>query len=74
MGAALASYAPSVGFSGDGVVVRWLPRALIALALLVAFLGMLTMNVRLDQQARDLDRAMPCSSDNDAACRSGLVR
>lgn len=53
---------------------RWVARALIAIALLVALVGMLIMNIRLDQQAHDLDRPMPCSSDNDVACRFGFVR
>ena len=53
---------------------RWLTRVLIALALLAAFIGMLVMNIRLDHQAHDLDRPMPCSSDNEIACRFGFVR
>ena len=53
---------------------RCVVRALIAVALLVALVGMLIMNIRLDQQAHDLNQPMPCSSDNDIACRFGFVR
>lgn len=53
---------------------RWVTRALVALALLVAIVGMLVMNIRLDRQAHDLDQPMPCSSDNDIVCRFGFVR
>lgn len=53
---------------------RWVTRVLVALALLAAIVGMLMMNIRLDRQAHDLDQPMPCSSDNDIACRFGYVR
>lgn len=53
---------------------RLVARTLITLALLAAFVGMLIMNIRLDQQAHDLDQPMPCSSPNDIACRFGFVR
>lgn len=53
---------------------RWVARALIALALLATLIGMLTTNIRLDQQGHDLGQPMPCSSDNDTACRFGFVR
>lgn len=49
-------------------------RVLVVLAVLLAVSLMLLINIRLGQQARDLNRPMPCSLDNDAACRSGFVR
>ena len=57
-----------------GAATTWVARVFIVVAVLVALLVMLSLNVRLGQQARDLNQPMPCSSDNDSACRSGFVR